>query len=197
MSGNYNNVQWLSVEQVAKLWAPKLDILEGVIVDEMRRALYKIERAKMGAMGIKEAMLQKLDHLPSEKDLPSKDTLIDRAFIENFCSKEDWALPEFWFKGLPTGPSFPGRPSIMSAIVQELEAIAREGKLRQTLAQQARDLESWARATFSGKQTPKALAIENGVRIAYRVLKKEFQPHEQRERERTRSERRQRAGRSP
>lgn len=176
MNANLKSVQWLTVEEVSELWAPQLSIPKATIMRELQYALYKLEKAKTERYFGYEAMRKPLSEAPPDADLPSKDTLINREFIEAFCDKELWAMPLFWFKQIPTGPSFPGRPSIMSEIVQELEGRAKRGELERTLAAEAKALEQWAQANpeFVGKQLPRAPSIRNGVRSAYNILKGEF-----------------------
>lgn len=168
-------VQWLRISEIGEMWSPQLGIPRGVIERELRFGLFKIEQ---GAADMRE----RLNAPPDEASLPSVETLVARDFIERFCTEsEEWQLPEFWFEMKrrdSQGPSYPGRPSVMRAIVQELEARAERDELEDTLAEQARQLSSWAEAEFPGKQTPKPGATENGIRLAYRLAKRgERRPH--------------------
>ncbi|ASP32241.1 hypothetical protein [Labrenzia sp. VG12] len=156
--------QWLTVQEIADLWSPQLSIPASTILRELRFALYKLEKDYPYNEPLKE--------LPPEEELPSVQTLIDRDFIERFNDKQIWKLPEFWFANLPTGPSFPGRPSIMNAIVQELERRYENEEMLDTLAAESRVLEAWASENHSGQQTPKTSSIENGIRTVYRQLKR-------------------------
>lgn len=158
-------VSWLSVREISELWAPQLQIPVSTIERELRIALYKLEQNY--------PFDKPIDVNPDTVDLPSAETLIDREFIERFHDKELWKLPDFWFKDLPTGPSFPGRPSVMSAIVQELEARASRGELEVTLAAQGRALSEWADREFPRHQTPAPGAVENGIRTLFWTLKAE------------------------
>lgn len=160
-----SRVNWLSVREVSKLWAPQLQIPASAIERELQIALYKLEK--------KYPFDKPIDVNPDTVDLPSAETLIDRDFIERFHDKELWKLPDFWFDDLPTGPSFPGRPSVMCAIVQELKARAKRDELAETLAAEARVLSAWASKTFPGQQTPTSRTVENGVRMVFKTLKAE------------------------
>lgn len=163
-----SNVNWLSVREIAEIWSPELGIPASTIEREMRIALYKLE--------IEYPWGKQIDVNPNAVDLPSPDTLIDRDFIERFHDKQLWKLPDFWFKDLPTGPSFAGRPSVMAAIVQELEARARRYELAPSLAEQSRQLSDWAQQTFPGKQTPQPDSTANGIRVAYNALRRDIPP---------------------
>ena len=159
------NVNFLTVRAVSELWENSLNIPASIIERELRVALFKLEKNYPFHENVKV--------IPSEKELPPPDTIIDRKFIEKFCDKEGWKLPAFWFNDLPTGPSFPGRPSKMSAIVQELRKRAEEGNLAETLAEESRQLCEWARERFPGEQTPTDKTIANGIRSTYHILKKQ------------------------
>lgn len=105
-------------------------------------------------------------------ELPPVDALMTKIEIEKFCEKQGyWPLPTFWFEEAEQRRSFPGRPSIMNAIVQQLQQSAAANELCASLAEQARQLEKWATFAYPKVQTPKAKAIENAVRNLYRQLK--------------------------
>lgn len=173
MQTSFNNVQWLTVTELAELWKDELKIPKETIERELQMGLYKLEKSCMGE-GSWAELQEPLKKPPKEEDLPPKSTLVNREFIEKFCGKQYWALPEFFFTTTTKQPAFPGRPSIMSAIVQELEPLAQQGKLEDTLASQSRKLEDWANKKWPGKQTPTAKSIANGIRTAYNALKVEF-----------------------
>lgn len=65
--------------------------------------------------------------------------------------------------------SFPGRPSIMSAIRVELRKRADAGELHPTLAKECAHLAEWALKKFHGVQVPKQSSIENALRAEYRM----------------------------
>lgn len=164
----FKKVNWLSVREIAEIWSPELGIPASMIEREMRIALYKME--------IDYPWDTEINVNPDTVDLPSPETLIDRDFIERFHDKQLWKLPDFWFKDLPTGPSFPGRPSVMTAIVQELEARARKHELAPSLSEQSRQLSDWAKEKFPGQQTPQPNSTANGIRTAYNALRRDLPP---------------------
>ncbi len=164
-SMSLQSTQWLTLREISELWAPELNIPASTILRELRFAMYKLEQSY--------PYNQPLTELPPEDQLPSPDALVDRSFIERFNDKQIWKLPGFWFENLPTGPSYPGRPSQMDAIVQELEERFRRRQMLDTLAAESRALEKWAREKYPGVQTPKATSIGNGTRVAYNTLKRE------------------------
>jgi hypothetical protein len=68
-------------------------------------------------------------------------------------------------------PSFPGRPSVMRAIEQEMRRRAGRGELQDKLSEECKHLEEWAENEFEGQQTPKWRSIANAVRNLYKQLK--------------------------
>lgn len=161
----WDKVNWLTVHEISNMWAPELGMPASVVERELRIALYKLE--------VDYALNEPLDVNPDTVDLPPPETLVSREFIERFHDKEAWKLPDFWFKDLPFSPSFPGRPSVMAAIIQELRERALREEMAATLAAQGRVLSDWAKARFPAKQTPTPKAVENGIRLVFNTLKKD------------------------
>jgi len=167
MAPNLSKLQWLTVAELAEAWAPELAPMPvSAIKRELLFGLYKIQQ--LGDMR------EPLERLPDPKDLPPEDTLISRKFIERFCTEsEEWQLPAFWFeyKEMEIGPSFPGRPSIMRAIVQELCERHERGELCETVSEQAHQLQNWAKQNLpTNVQLPTVRTIENGIRAQFRLL---------------------------
>jgi hypothetical protein len=163
MTGNLRNVQWLTVSELAELWAPELKIPASTIAREMQIALYKLE--------IKYNYSDPINVNPADVDLPSLDTLVDREFIDSFHDKQIWKMPSFWFDARVAEPSFPGRPSLRSAIVQELRRRHETGEMLETIAAESRALSTWAENSFPGQQTPTPKTTENSIRTVYKTLR--------------------------
>lgn len=70
--------------------------------------------------------------------------------------------------------SYPGRPSIMNAIKEQMHKRASEGKLELTLAEEARKLMDWVEREYPGVQTPQEKSLENGIRESYKKLKNQL-----------------------
>jgi hypothetical protein len=68
-------------------------------------------------------------------------------------------------------PSFPGRPSVMRVIEQEMRRRAGRGELRDKLSEECKHLAEWAENEFERQQTPKWRSIANAVRNLYKQLK--------------------------
>ena len=68
---------------------------------------------------------------------------------------------------------FPGRPSVMAAVKNEMErrAATVPPMLESTLAAEADALESWAKILMPNAQTPKSKSIKNALRSTYGHLK--------------------------
>ena len=87
-------------------------------------------------------------------------------FVAILVSRRPASAP---FEALPVSrdaterraPSFPGRPSIMQAIIAHMRERAERQELASTLSAEARELEHWARLTFPGQQVPKSRSIRS------------------------------------
>jgi hypothetical protein len=157
---NLNCVQWLTIGEVAELWTLEIEVPTSVIEREMRIAIHKSESG-----------LPFRDPIASPpNEMPSAETLVDVEFLREFSAKQCWAFPRFWAAHQPQSPSFPGRPTVMHLILQELEAKAARGELEPTLAAQARTLRIWSEANLRSVQIPRAKSIENGIRVRFRQL---------------------------
>ena len=161
-----DNVNWLSVREVAEMWAPELKRPASAIERELRIALYKLRHDY--------PFNTPINVNPDTIDLPSPETLIDRAFIERFHHKELWKLPEFWFKDLPTQPRRPGRPSVMGEIMQELQKRAQRYELADSLIEESRQLARWVQEAFPDQKVPKPDSIANRIGTAYHALLKDY-----------------------
>jgi hypothetical protein len=160
-----NEVRWLTIDEIAHYWAAERRTLSSLIRRELQLYLLNSERLKKGESRITE--------LPSEddrNDLFPKTTEMSREQLEEFCAKQKWRKPAFWFSE-PLGSRRRGRPSLNSAIVQELHRIADAGELQDTLAAQCRHLERWAADRYSDDNPPKADSIENMIRADFKALK--------------------------
>jgi hypothetical protein len=164
----FQHVRWLSIKEIADLWAPEIGVPSSIIERELKLGKINLPRLREG-LGL-------ISDFPEA--LPSPEDIITRDELNDFCEKEGhWARPVFWFGGEVQPPSFPGRPSIMAAIVQELNKTAEAGELQLTLAAQARTLNEWARNVFPGAHTPTAKAIENGIRRYFNNYKRISKGH--------------------
>ncbi|MBF0422164.1 MAG: hypothetical protein HQL73_04150 [Magnetococcales bacterium] len=67
-------------------------------------------------------------------------------------------------------PSFPGRPSLMAAVEQEMHRRASNGELLPSLQKEAAWLAEWTDINHPGQQTPTEKAIKNALRHVYRSL---------------------------
>src|SRR6266446_2614921 len=153
----YENIRWLTIKEIAELWAPEIGIPSSVIQRELQLAVINLPRWVGGT--------QLISEFPSDDTLPSPDQRMDKHEVGLFCEKQGhWPKPNFWFSRSQTSPSYPGRPSVMHAIVQEFERIASSGELKETLAQQSTALAEWARSCdFGVVQAPTATTIGNNI----------------------------------
>jgi hypothetical protein len=157
MSGlSYKEVRWLSIENVAHAWSKEKREPPSLIAQELQLAFINFERFKLG--------LGKIDVLPAEGGRPPLSTPLTREFIEEFCAKQNWPKPKFWFGRDQSEPTRPGRPTNMPAIVQELKEIAQRNELADTLIAQSTVLSEWARASYPNlpPTTPETIANNIG-----------------------------------
>jgi hypothetical protein len=71
----------------------------------------------------------------------------------------------------PLRTGAPGRPTSMQLIERELETRAAQGALEQTLAEQARVLETWLKVEHPEHPRAGTKTIENGIRTRFRDFK--------------------------
>jgi hypothetical protein len=141
MSGlSFKEVRWLTIQVIAEEWSRERRTYVSVVTQELQLAIINKERFRTG--------FSRVDELPPEESRPPVTTELDRDFIEEFCAKQNWPKPKFWFGREDDAPSKVGRPSNMPAIVQELRQIAGRNELKPTLTEQCRVLSDWASASF-------------------------------------------------
>ncbi len=107
---------------------------------------------------------------------------VDRTDFAAFCDARGYARPDFWFgpdalKG-NLSKGFPGRPSVMRAIIGELHRRAAADVLESKLVDEALALRTWAKQNIDTKiQIPGTAAIENAIRRDYRSLSGKSSSH--------------------
>jgi hypothetical protein len=162
-----DRVRWLTIKEIAEYWAEELEIPESIIQRELQLAVINLPLWRRGE-----------DLIPEfpKSELPSADTIMDRADLEDFCEKQQspWSRPRFWFSDWKA-PSYPGRASVMHKIEQHFDRLVAADQLEETLAEQARVLAEWARSALpeatTRVQPPTAGAIGNAIRHKYRAAK--------------------------
>lgn len=175
MAAKLAKVQWLTIDELAELWAPELQCPKSMVRRELTLALYKLQKSGMplgsSQIFVYEKFKEQLSVCPSNCELPALSTKVDRHFVKAFCDKETWYLPSFWFEKNKNDPSFPGRPTVMAAVFKEFRRRADSGLVLESLSAESRELEQWARNNLTG-QTPTAKTIQNNIRAEYRTVKK-------------------------
>jgi hypothetical protein len=109
------------------------------------------------------------DILITEYDLhisrKERDRFEQRYNIPVSCNETcDAAFPQ---QSIVGSSSFPGRPSIMLAIREELKRRAENDALEDSLQRECLYLEAWAKRIFPGIQVPRKRSIENAIRHEY------------------------------
>ena len=136
----YQNIRFLSVEELAELWFPerpgRLPITS--LVRELRLSILNLSGGRdWRTEGL-------VTDPPDDDDLPAATTRIDKQHVRELCSKQDWPLPRFWFPDEAPPVRQRGRPSDKKAIVQEFERRAGAGELKVNVTAEARALAEWS-----------------------------------------------------
>jgi hypothetical protein len=159
-----HNVRWLSIREIAKYWADDAELDEETILRELQLSYINFRRIDAGQ--------ERVDALPPKAEMPEVEMLLTREHLLRFCDKQGWPVPEFWFGREIREKGFAGRPAKKKrAIVQELERRAAAGELRDSLADQARDLSKWAAEKFPHDEVASPRTIENNIREIFRNLR--------------------------
>lgn len=141
-----------------------------------------------------------LDRIDKKSLAILRNLTLTKAGLRAFCGGRHIDPPKFWFgekpavaEAAPTVPhqesdqpmaseasspatapqqeSFPGRPSLMAAIKEEMKRRRKDGELEDSLAAECRSLASWAENKFPGHQTPTNRTIENSLRRVFKSIK--------------------------
>jgi|SRR5689334_4066986 len=159
-------VRVLSISEIAELWAQEAEERPRSLIErELRIFLLNRPRLSQG-----EGPIQPI---PEDDQLPPATGRLSKSDLEEFCAKQGWTKPRFWFGRVTDGPGFPGRPTIMRAIVQELERRAEAGQLSETLTDQATELVAWAneRLPPGPIPIPGTRSVANAIRKIYWALR--------------------------
>lgn len=106
--------------------------------------------------------------LPSILRLGGGGLILDRPALGEWLS--GWFQTGEAVQPPQPGPSFPGRPSLMAAVEQEMRRRASNGELLPSLQKEAAWLTEWTDINHPGQQTPTEKAIKNALRHVYRSL---------------------------
>ena len=167
MTALLGRVQWISISALADRWHLELRIPLDVVARELRRGWYKWQRIRPGG---EFQCGRPLKNNPGEDELPSEATEVDRAFLIAFCREQQWPAPRFFPLQVRAAQGQRGRPSCMSAIVQEMERRAKGSDLEKTVTAESRCLHRWAR-DHHPDLAPSERSIRNHIGERYKRLK--------------------------
>ena len=137
-SNHFLSVRLLSIRVIAEKWySESIRVPQATIEKELQRSLLNMAAGR----DWREDGLLDLSELT---DLPSLDQEISKEHVREFCSKQDWPLPRFWFPDEAPPVRQRGRPSHKNAIVQEFERRAGAGELEVNVTTEARALAEWS-----------------------------------------------------
>lgn len=149
------SVRILTLREIAQLWAPIAGRPESLILRELRIAVINIPRLMEGKP------LLKLNEIPPDDELPSPDERVDRAWLIEFCTKQQgWDTPEFWFHHNAETRA-PGRPSHKELVEATFEARCDRGETEATISAEARAIckELKEQHTVSRLPEPKTIQV--------------------------------------
>lgn len=158
--------RFLTLDEISDLWYKQLLISRGVVLRELRIGVINLRRVSDGLPWVKE--------LPKETELPPSSHVVDKAWMSNFCNKQGWPYPLFWFPSEDPNPRRRGRPAYphMKAIREELARRAEQSELATTLTEETRHLQRWASQQFPSPDAPKLKTLSNELRGDYNAHKR-------------------------
>lgn len=137
------NVRILSVQQIAERWYREgsLGLPQTTILSELKRAceLFLSQR------NWREDGLPDENSLTREKDFPvgSDAWELSKAELKDFCDKQGWAPPGFWFPETMDASRPRGRPSNKQVALKVFRERKATGDLHSVQIQEARWLRAW------------------------------------------------------
>ncbi len=159
-------VNSLTIQEIARRWQKErpgesVDVIETMLIEA------HVYRTFVGG-----------PHPPEVVALRTKPDQIrlTRDELRAICKSEDISPPRFWFGRDPKLKSFPGRPSVMAAIEEQMRKRSVAGELCETVTEESRYLETWAKKEMPGVHTPTAKTIRNRLGGVYRELKMKEPP---------------------
>jgi hypothetical protein len=153
-----DRVRGLPVSAVCDLWAEETRRPRALFSRELRLGLANLPRLRAG--------LDKLDPLTPDNELPGEDAVVDRDWLREFCAKQHWALPQFWF---PRDEIVrrPGRPSIRNLVLEKFEQRHKAGRTERQIAAEARAIHIELVEELPGERIPESETIEGHIREAF------------------------------
>lgn len=158
---DYTAVREMPISAIAEIWHEELRMPRELVQQELQIAVLNLAR------NWREAGL--MPEIPDNEELPPVTTRLSKEQIQEFCLKQRWPLPRFWFPEEAEEARPRGRPSHMGAIVQELERRGETAELEATVTEQAHVLNEWA--VDQGNPPLRIASIRNRISGVYRRLK--------------------------
>ncbi len=150
-----SSVRALSLREIAELWAPTAEIPVSVMLRELRVAVINIPRLWGGR--------ELLKSIPPDSKLPNPDTRVDRRWLMEFCGKQDWDKPEFWFP-LQVAARRPGRPSLKNIVISTFKCRRKMKRVERTISAEGRAIHDELAEKYPGKIVPQGKTIQAHIR---------------------------------
>jgi hypothetical protein len=152
-----NNVRVLTLREIAQLWAPSAQISESTMLRELRIAVLNIPRLLKGKQ------LLAVDEIPPDDKLPSPDERVERAWLMEFCGKQGWPEPEFWFPR-KTDLNPVGRPTYRSLVMKIFQERLPQGLTQRTISAESRAIFDHLQEHYTFSDLPDAKTIQAHIR---------------------------------
>jgi hypothetical protein len=151
------SVRVMTLREIAQLWAPSAQIPESLMLSELRVAVLNIPRLLAGQE------LLALDEIPPDEALPSPDERVDRSWLMEFCGKQGWPEPEFWFPR-KTDLNPVGRPTYRSLVLKTFRERLAQGLTQSTISAESRAILDHLQEHHSVSDLPEAKTIQAHIR---------------------------------
>ncbi|MEP2943136.1 MAG: hypothetical protein ABJO72_05005 [Hyphomicrobiales bacterium] len=153
------NVNSPTIRQLAEKWAEISDQDAEFITSEMQLAWLNLQRMEDGLPMLAPEEIPPYDELPSPNERINKDWLLE------FCDKQDWPYPKFWSDdNEPEAVRPQGRPSIKQEVVNRFRERANAGLTKETISEEAREVEYALRRLNIYDNIPEAKTIQGHIR---------------------------------
>lgn len=152
----YISVRFLLIRDVVDQWLRERPsgLSRELLEAELRRSVLTFRDVPGWRDGdrLPEAEMPQLD------DLPPVTTQISRSELRNFCEKQSWPLPRFWFPDEAGPPRTGGRPSNKTATLQAYAHLKAAGRRWSTKIECARALRQWQREQGMREDKPETIS---------------------------------------
>ena len=155
-----HTVRYLTLSEIAAMWAEEVDTLESIMLRELRLGVLNIKRLEEGQ--------EMLDVLPPEKDLPDPSEPVDQLWLAEFLKKQDgWYEPKFWRHREQVQSKLPGRPSLKETVIQIFDERKANGETASGITAECREIISILDNMQLEEKIPQGEAVRQMIHSRY------------------------------